>query len=147
MKRSTRSLLKVGKWMAFPLFLPFVRGVRSVSLWRQYLRDRKALIEASAIDTARASAMDPATIRALVATRRNGRLCLLLFVGTLGVWIWSCACQGTRLLSVASVQFAVILLVLLAEFMRLSFSNWMLRTGGSGRFGAFIARGGNLWPR
>ena len=91
--------------------------------------------------------MDPATIRALVATRRNGRLCLLLFVGALGVWIWSCAYQGTRLLSVASVQFAVILLVLLAEFMRISFSNWMLRTGGAGRFGAFIARGGNLWPR
>ena len=147
MKRSTRSLLRVGKWVIFPLYLPFLRGVRSVSLWRQYLGDRKAFIEASAIDTARASIMDPATIRALVATRRNGRLCLLLFVGTLGVWIWSCACQGTRLLSVASVQFAVILLVLLAEFMRLSFSNWMLRTGGSGRFGAFIARGGNLWPR
>jgi hypothetical protein len=147
MKRSTRSLLRVGKWVIFPLYLPFLRGVRSVALWRQYLRDRKAFFEASAIDTARASVMDPATIRALVATRRNGRLCLLLFVGTLGVWIWSCACQGTRLLSVASVQFAVILLVLFAEFMRLSFSNWMLRTGGSGRFGAFIARGGNLWPR
>jgi hypothetical protein len=146
-KRSTRSVLKVGKWLVFPLYLPFVRAARAFTLSRQYLRDREAFIEASAIDTAPAPVMDPVTIRALVSTRRNGRLCLLLFIGTLGVWIWSCVHQGTRLLSVASVQFAIILLVLLAEFMRLSFSNWMLRTRGAGRFGAFIARGGNLWPR
>jgi hypothetical protein len=146
-KRSTRSVLKVGKWLVFPLYLPFVRAARAFTLSRQYLRDREAFIEASAIDTALAPVMDPVTIRALVSTRRNGRLCLLLFIGTLGVWIWSCVHQGTRLYSVASVQFGIILLVLLAEFMRLSFSNWMLRTGGAGRFQAFIARGGNLWPR
>lgn len=147
MKRSTRSVLKVGKWLVFPLYLPFVRAARAFTLSRQYLRDREAFIEASAIDTALAPVMDPATIRALVSTRRNGRLCLLLFAGTLGVWVWSGVHQGTRLYSVASVQFGVILLVLLAEFIRLSFSNWMLRTGGSGRFQAFIARGSNLWPR
>ncbi|WP_264811960.1 hypothetical protein [Acetobacter ghanensis] len=121
--------------------------MRTFNLSRQYLRDRKAFIEASAIDTALAPVMDPATIRALVSTRRNGRFCLVLFVGTLCVWIWSCVHQGTRLVSVTSLQFGVILLVLLAEFIRLSFSNWMLRTGGIGRFGTFIARGSNLWPR
>ncbi|GBQ51395.1 hypothetical protein AA18895_2253 [Acetobacter ghanensis DSM 18895] len=137
----------MGKWLIFPLYLPFVRAVRTFNLSRQYLRDRKAFIEASAIDTALAPVMDPATIRALVSTRRNGRFCLVLFVGTLCVWIWSCVHQGTRLVSVTSLQFGVILLVLLAEFIRLSFSNWMLRTGGIGRFGTFIARGSNLWPR
>lgn len=147
MRRSTRPILRVGKWLIFPLYLPFVRGVRTFNLSRQYLRDRKAFIEASAIDTALAPVMDPATIRALVSTRRNGRFCLVLFVGTLCVWIWSYVHQGTRLASVTSLQFGVILLVLLAEFIRLSFSNWMLRTGGIGRFGTFIARGSNLWPR
>lgn len=147
MRRSTRPILRVGKWLIFPLYLPFVRGVRTFNLSRQYLRDRKAFIEASAIDTALAPVMDPATIRALVSTRRNGRFCLVLFVGTLCVWIWSYVHQGTRLGSVTSLQFGVILLVLLAEFIRLSFSNWMLRTGGIGRFGTFIARGSNLWPR
>lgn len=147
MRWSTRPILRVGKWLIFPLYLPFVRGVCTFNLSRQYLRDRKAFIEASAIDTALAPVMDPATIRALVSTRRNGRFCLGLFVGTLCVWIWSCVHQGTRLASVTSLQFGVILLVLLAEFIRLSFSNWMLRTGGIGRFGTFIARGSNLWPR
>ncbi|WP_222850048.1 hypothetical protein, partial [Trebonia kvetii] len=64
--------------------------MRTFNLSRQYLRDRKAFIEAAAIDTALAPVMDPAIIRALVSTRRNGRFCLLLFVGTLCVWIWSC---------------------------------------------------------
>lgn len=147
MKRSTRSALKVGKWLIFPLYLPFVRTARALTLSRQYLRDRKAFIEASAIDTTLAPVMNPATIRALVSTRRYGRLCLLLLMSTLGVWVWSCVYQATRLYSLTSVQFAVILLVLLAEFTRLSFSNWMLRTGGIGGFGAFIAQGSNLWPR
>ncbi|MFT9322965.1 hypothetical protein HK27_11865 [Acetobacter orientalis] len=147
MKPSTRSVLKLGKWLIFPIYQPFLRGARAFTLSRQVLRDRRAFIEASAIDTALAPVMNPATIRALVSTRRNGRLCLLLFIGTLGVWIWSCVHQATRLYSLASVQFGVILLVLLAEFIRLSFSNWLLRTGGTGRFQAFIARGGNLWPR
>ena len=147
MRHPTRSILRAGKWLIFPLYLPFVRGVRTFNLLRQYLRDRKDFIEASAIDTALAPVMDPVTIRALMSTRRNGRLCLLLFVGTLCVWIWSCVHQGTRLVSVASLQFGIILLVLLAEFIRLSFSNWMLRTGCFWRFGTFIARGSNLWPR
>lgn len=147
MKKSTRSVLMVGKWLIFPLYLPFVRGVRSAALCRQYLRDRKAFIEASVIDTTLAPVADPAAIRVLVSTRRNGRLCLFLFVSALCVWMWSCVHQGTKLASVASLQFGIILLVLLAEFMRLSFSNWMLRTGGAGRFWAFIARGSNLWPR
>ncbi len=86
MKRSTRSALKVGKWLIFPLYLPFVRTARALTQSRQYLRDRKAFIEASAIDTTLAPVMNPATIRALVSTRRYGRLCLLLLMSTLGVW-------------------------------------------------------------
>lgn len=146
MSRGSGFAWRAAKWLVFPLYLPFIRGFRGIREFRERVRDYRAAAAASAIDATEFRPQDPVVMKALIATRRNGRLCLLLLALCLCAWTGLCVWRRMPLVSMGTLQFVALMAFGAVEFLRLSFSNWMLRTGKKG-FGAFLARGGNLWPR
>lgn len=146
MSRGPGFTWRAAKWLAFPFYLPFIRGFRGIREFRERVRYYRRVAAASAIDATEFRPHDPIVKKALISTRRNGRLCLLLLALCLGAWTGLCLWRRTPLISIGTLQFVTLMAFGTVEFLRLSFSNWMLRTGKKG-FRSFLARGDNLWPR
>ena len=142
-----RVVLRVGAWLIYPLYSPFVRSYQLARTGTELVRQIRQGMPPPDRDVADLIDRPAEVVTLLRRTRRYGRLALLLAIVFTVLSLWAWLWQGFLPVSPTCIRYMSMAVLFAAEFLRMSYANWVLRTASPGGFATFIADGRNLWPR
>lgn len=127
-----------------PLVLPFLRPVTMLRQARAILRE----IPPVQLDPIRFDPMveDAGTIRQRRISRKWARLFMLLSIGVWGWWLDHILSAAWTIISLPSVETALISGALGLQSLVQCYTNWRTR-GYQGSFSVFLSDARHLWPR